>query len=75
MEDLMITRIQKWGNSQGIRLPKEVLEKASIAIGEEVEVNVRNGEIAVKLAKRVRGRHRLKELVARMPKTYVVSEE
>jgi antitoxin MazE len=71
----MITRVQKWGNSQGLRFPKDILEKASISIGEDVEINVKNGEITVTPARRVRGRHRLKDLVAHMPRTYVVREE
>jgi len=68
-------RIQKWGNSQGVRFPKEVLEKAAIAVGDEVEVGVRRGEIVVRPARRVRGKYRLKDLVARMPADYAPAEE
>jgi antitoxin MazE len=71
----MITRVQKWGNSQGLRFPKDILEKASISVGEDVEISVRNGEITVKPARRVRGRHQLKDLVSHMPRTYTVREE
>lgn len=67
--------IQKWGNSQGIRFPKEVMEEAGIAVGDEVEVSVRGGAIIVKPARRVRGRYRLKDLLARMPADYAVTEE
>jgi len=28
----MVTRIQKWGNSQGLRLAKRVLEDARLAV-------------------------------------------
>ena len=68
-------RIQKWGNSQGVRFPKEVLERAAIAVGDEVEVGVRRGEIVVRPARRVRGKYRLKDLVARMPADYAPAEE
>jgi len=68
-------KIQKWGNSQGIRFPKSVMEEAEIAVGDEVEVKVRRGEIVVKPLRRVRGRYRLKDLVARMPADYVPTEE
>ncbi|HUT37044.1 MAG TPA: AbrB/MazE/SpoVT family DNA-binding domain-containing protein [Planctomycetota bacterium] len=67
--------IQKWGNSQGIRFPKEVLEEAGIAVGDEVEVKARRGEIVVKPKRRVRGKYRLKDLLARMPADYAVAEE
>ena len=68
-------KIQKWGNSQGIRFPKSVMEEAEIAVGDEVEVKVRRGEIVVKPVRRVRGRYRLKDLVARMPADYKPTEE
>jgi len=71
----MVTKIQKWGNSQGLRFPREVLRKASIFIGEEVDISVRNGEIIVKPAAPARRKYRLKDLVARMPPHYKPSEE
>ena len=70
-----MAKIQKWGNSQGIRFPKEVMEKAAIAVGDEVEVRVRRGEIVVSRARRIRGRYRLKDLLARMPADYAGAEE
>ncbi len=67
--------IRKWGNSQGIRFPKQVMEEAGIAVGDEVEVKVRRGEIVVRAARRVRGKYRLKDLLARMPADYAPAEE
>jgi antitoxin MazE len=66
----MVTRLQKWGNSQGLRFPREILEKAAISVGEEVDVSVRGGEIIVKPAMRIRGKYRLKDLVAKIPTGY-----
>ncbi len=71
----MMARIQKWGNSQGIRFSKEVMERAAVAVGDEVEVSVRRGEIIVKPARRIRGRYRLKDLLARMPADYAPAED
>jgi antitoxin MazE len=71
----MVTKIQKWGNSQGLRFPRDVLRKASIMIGEEVDVSVRNGEIVVKPAVSNRRKYRLKDLVAKMPSRYKPLEE
>ena len=34
----MVTKIQKWGNSQGLRLAKQVLEDAHISVGDDVDV-------------------------------------
>jgi antitoxin MazE len=68
--EAMITRIQRWGNSQGLRLSKELLTDAGLQVGEEVNVIIREGEIVVTPLRRVRGGHDLRELVSRIPKDY-----
>ena len=70
----MITRIQKWGNSQGLRLSKQLLCDADIAVGDEVQVAVREGNLTVTPVRRVRGGHDLRELVGRIPKEYKPAE-
>ena len=69
----MITKIQKWGNSQGVRLAKHLLEDAGIAIGDDVEIII--GENEIRIVKKTRPKFNLKEMVAKMPKDYVVAEE
>jgi antitoxin MazE len=69
----MITRVQKRGNSQGLRLAKHVLESARIAIGDYVEVTVTLERIMIdKVSK---PRFDLAEMVARMPRSYKVKED
>jgi antitoxin MazE len=70
----MLAKIQKWGNSQGLRLAKNLLEDAHIGVGDEVDISVKDGIIIVSPAKRIRGRHNLKDLVARIPENYKTSE-
>jgi antitoxin MazE len=70
----MLAKIQKWGNSQGIRLAKKLLADAQLGVGDEVDISVKDGIMIVKPAKRVRGRHNLKDLVARIPKNYQTGE-
>lgn len=70
----MLTKMQKWGNSQGLRFPKAVLEEACMEVGDEVKVSVRGRKIIIEPVKKVRGRYDLKELVSRMPKNYQVEE-
>jgi len=60
----MITKVQKWGNSQGVRLSKELLSDAEINVGDAVDVAVRDGVLVVTPVRRVRGGHDLSELVA-----------
>jgi antitoxin component of MazEF toxin-antitoxin module len=71
----MTTKVQKWGNSQGIRFPLRLMQEANIAVGDEVDVTVQEGRIIVMPSERIRGRYRLEELVARMPEGYEPSEE
>jgi antitoxin MazE len=70
----MHTRIQKWGNSQGLRLAKNVLEDARLGVGDEVDVAVQDGIIVVAPTKRIRGRYHLEDLVAQIPADYHASE-
>lgn len=46
----MQTTIQKWGNSQAIRLPKVVLENARLKINDKVDIQVKDGEIIISQA-------------------------
>jgi antitoxin component of MazEF toxin-antitoxin module len=43
----MITKIQKWGNSQGLRLSKDLLSDADIDVGDAVDVAVHKGALIV----------------------------
>ncbi|MBN2384386.1 AbrB/MazE/SpoVT family DNA-binding domain-containing protein [bacterium] len=70
----MVTKIQKWGNSQGLRLARQVLEDARISIGDDVEVAVREGMIVITPVRCVRGRQSLHELVSRIPENYKPEE-
>ena len=68
----MVTKVQKWGNSQGLRLAKHVLENAQLAIGDDVEIIVGEEEITIK--KVVRPKFDLAEMVTRMPRNYKPKE-
>jgi antitoxin MazE len=66
----MVTKVQSWGNSQGLRLSKQVLEDAQISVGDEVDVAARDGVIVIMPLRRTRGKLSLRKLVARIPKGY-----
>ncbi len=70
----MVTKIQKWGNSQGLRLARQILEDARISVGDDVDVAVREGMIVIAPVRRIRGRQSLQALVARIPKNYKPEE-
>ena len=70
----MITKVKKWGNSQGLRIAKQVLEDACIMIGDEVDVTARDGAIVIVPLRKVRGKVSLQDLVSRIPKDYKAAE-
>ena len=70
----MLAKIQKWGNSQGLRLTKNLLTDAQLGVGDEVDIRVKDGIMIVTPAKIIRGKHSLKDLVARIPKNYQPGE-
>lgn len=46
----MLVTIQKWGNSQGIRIPKKILDSLNLKENEVVDINEANGDIIIKRA-------------------------
>lgn len=69
----MVLKIQKWGNSQGLRLAKHVLHDAGISVGDDVEVVVGDNEI--RIVKKEKAKFDLQEMVGRMPENYRGREE
>ena len=70
----MLAKIQKWGNSQGLRLTKNLLADAQLGVGDEVDINVKDGIMIITPVKKIRGKHSLKDLVARIPENYQTDE-
>ncbi len=70
----MVAKIQKWGNSQGLRINSQVLEDAHISVGDEVDIAVHEGLIVVAPKRRIRGKYNLKQLVSLIPKNYQAEE-
>ena len=60
----MQTKIQRWGNSLGLRIPKAFAEDAGVGAGAKIDLSIRNGELVVKPARRAK--YRLEELVRKI---------
>ncbi len=71
----MTAMISKWGNSQGLRVPKEILQSLHLAIGDRVDVRVDEDKIIIKSIKNARVKYNLDLLVAKIPKEYCAIEE
>ena len=67
----MRTRVQKWGNSLALRIPKPFAEDAGLRASAEVEVSLENGELRVAPVRRP---WRLDELLAKITKGNVHTE-
>ncbi len=57
----MTTTIQKWGNSQGIRIPKMLLDSVNWSENEQITIKVDNGKLIIEKTKD-RKRKNIKEL-------------
>lgn len=57
----MQTKLRKWGNSLGLRIPKAFAEETGVADGSAVDLTIRGGDLVVRPSKR--RKYRLKDLV------------
>ena len=58
----MTTMIQKWGNSQGVRIPKVILDSVNWSENEKIVIIVDNGKLVIEKAKEEHKRKNIKEL-------------
>ena len=71
----MLTTIQKWGNSQGVRLPKTILDELFLKENDQVEIIGKNDSIIIKKASRKRrAKKSLDELFANYKGKYTCEE-
>ena len=45
----MRTKIRKWGNSLGLRIPKAFAEEVGVAAGSEVDLSIESGDLVIRL--------------------------
>ena len=48
----MVTKIQKWGNSLALRIPKSFAAEAKVVAGSTVDISVANGRLVVRPTRR-----------------------
>jgi antitoxin MazE len=68
----MLTRMQKWGNSYAVRLPKAVVQETGLKEGEALQVDVVNRHI--RLRRPARRDYSLDELVSRINRSNLHEE-
>ena len=62
----MVTKIQKWGNSLGVRIPKSFAAEADIEEGSEVDIAIAEGKLVI--TPRQKPRYELTDLLAKVSK-------
>ena len=59
----MLTKVQKWGNSLGVRIPKPFVEETQISDGYSVDINFDGENIIIKPIKNA---YRLNDLLGQI---------
>ena len=62
----MLTKVQKWGNSLGLRIPKSFAEEASVEEGSTVDLSVTRGQLVIRPVRRQE--YELRDLLAKVNK-------
>ena len=66
----MTAKISKWGNSQGLRFPKNILEELNLSIGDKIKFLIHNNKIILEPIKKSRKKYNINELVKQIPTDY-----
>lgn len=70
----MTTSIQKWGNSQGIRIPKYLLDAVKLSTSDEVVIRAESDMLIIEKAAPTASRKTIKELFANYDGEYKPQE-
>jgi len=70
----MTTTISRWGNSQGLRLPKSVVKDLNLSIGDELKIITENGKVILEPICHKK-KYNIRDLVKKIPKDYKPTEE
>lgn len=60
----MQTKIQRWGNSLGLRIPRSFAQETGVGAGSQVDLSVQDGDLVVKPVRRKT--YQLKELLRKI---------
>lgn len=64
--------LQKWGNSQGIRIPKYILDSIKWKLNEELEIYFEDGKIIIE--KQENHKKNINELFAKYDEEYIETD-
>ena len=64
----MTATISKWGNSQGLRFPKDIMQEMHLKVGDKVELLTKDNMVIIRPLKRKKAD--IRELVKKIPDDY-----
>jgi len=70
----MTATISKWGNSQGLRFPKDIMKDLHLAIGDKVNIFIKDNKAIIEPIIEEKYKFDINELVAQIPADYKSSE-
>lgn len=71
----MTAVISSWGNSQGLRVPKDIMKQLHLSVGDKMNILIENDKIILEPIKQTRIKFNINDLVKELPSDYKVHEE
>ena len=71
----MTAIISRWGNSQGLRFPKNLMEDLDLSVGDKVKITTENDRVIIEPIKDKRKKYDIHDLVSKIPANYTADEE
>ncbi len=63
----MTATISKWGNSQGLRFPKDVMRQLHLAVGDKIKIMIEDDRIILEPLRQARSKFNIEDLVRDIP--------
>jgi len=71
----MTAIISKWGNSQGLRFPKDIMKDLDLSVGDKVKITTKDHKIIIEPIREKRKKYNINDLVKNIPDNYNPYEE
>jgi antitoxin MazE len=71
----MTAIISKWGNSQGLRFPKDMMKDLDLSVGDKVKITTENDRVIIEPIRDERKKYDINDLVRKIPDDYKPYEE
>ena len=71
----MTAVISNWGNSQGLRVPKDIMKELHLSVGDKMNIVIENEKIVLEPIKQERIKYNINDLVKQLPSDYKTNEE